>query len=295
MKKRIFAALIAGIMGTMMIGTTMVSAGETEVKGEVYAFIAASLKNAMEEIQKNFNETYPEVEILYNPDSSGTLQTQIEEGARCDIFFSAATKQMDALVEEGLADGDSVVDLLENKVVLIKPKDGKTKVTGFENITDAANLALAGESVPVGQYSREIFENLGITDEVNNMEINEGKNVTDVLTSVSEGSNEVGIVYATDAASVADSVDIIAEAPEGSLNTPVLYPVGLVEDKEASDEDAAAVAAFFEYLQSDEAIAVFEKYGFTTYVKADDASEKETEETTEDTEGAAEETEDAAN
>ena len=295
MKKRIFAALIAGIMGTMMIGTTMVFAKETEVKGEVYAFIAASLKNAMEEIQKNFNETYPEVEILYNPDSSGTLQTQIEEGARCDIFFSAATKQMDVLVEEGLADGDSVVDLLENKVVLIKPKDGKTKVTGFENITDAANLALAGESVPVGQYSREIFENLGITDEVNNTEINEGKNVTDVLTSVSEGSNEVGIVYATDAASVADSVDIIAEAPEGSLNTPVLYPVGLVEDKEASDEDAAAVAAFFEYLQSDEAIAVFEKYGFTTYVKADDASEKETEETTEDTEGAAEETEDAVN
>ena len=125
MKKRIFAALIAGIMGTTMIGTTMVFAEETEVKGEVYAFIAASLKNAMEEIQKNFNETYPEVEILYNPDSSGTLQTQIEEGARCDIFFSAATKQMDALVEEGLADGDSVVDLLENKVVLIKPKDGK--------------------------------------------------------------------------------------------------------------------------------------------------------------------------
>ena len=295
MKKRIFAALMAGMMGTMMLGTTMVFAEETEVKGEVYAFIAASLKNAMEEIQTNFNETYPDVEILYNPDSSGTLQTQIEEGARCDIFFSAATKQMDALVEEGLADGDSVVDLLENKVDLIKPKDGKTKVTGFENITDAANLALAGESVPVGQYSREIFENLGITDEVNNMEINEGKNVTDVLTSVSEGSNEVGIVYATDAASVADSVDIIAEAPEGSLNTPVLYPVGLVEDKEASDEDAAAVAAFFEYLQSDEAIAVFEKYGFTTYVKADDASEKETEETTEDTEGAAEETEDAAN
>ena len=292
MKKRIFAALMAGMMGTMMLGTTMVSAEETEVKGEVYAFIAASLKNAMEEIQTNFNETYPDVEILYNPDSSGTLQTQIEDGARCDIFFSAATKQMDALVEEGLADGDSVVDLLENKVVLIKPKDGKTKVTGFENITDAANLALAGESVPVGQYSREIFENLGITDEVNNMEINEGKNVTDVLTSVSEESNEVGIVYATDAASVADSVDIIAEAPEGSLNTPVLYPVGLVEDKEASDEDAAAVAAFFEYLQSDEAIAVFEKYGFTTYVKADDASEKETEETTE---GAAEETEDAAN
>ena len=99
MKKRVFAALMAGVMGTMMFGTTFVSAeAETpELKGEVYAFIAASLNNAMEEIQKNFNETYPDVEILYNADSSGTLQTQIEEGARCDIFFSAARKQMDAL------------------------------------------------------------------------------------------------------------------------------------------------------------------------------------------------------
>lgn len=80
---------MAGVMGTMMFGTTFVSAeAETpELKGEVYAFIAASLNNAMEEIQKNFNETYPDVEILYNADSSGTLQTQIEEGARCDIFF----------------------------------------------------------------------------------------------------------------------------------------------------------------------------------------------------------------
>lgn len=278
MKKRVFAALMAGVMGTMMFGTTMVSAeaeAPAELKGEVYAFIAASLNNAMGEIQKDFNETYPDVEILFNADSSGTLQTQIEEGARCDIFFSAATKQMNALVDEGLAQKDSVVDLLENKVVLIKPKDGETKVTGFENITDAANLALAGESVPVGQYSREIFENLGIMDEVNQMEINEGKNVTDVLASVSERSNEVGIVYATDAASVADSVDIIAEAPEGSLETPVLYPVGLVEDKEASEDDTAAAEAFLEYLQSDEAIAVFEKYGFASYVtdeEADDAA-----------------------
>lgn len=294
MKKRVFAALMAGIMGTMMLGTTLVSA-ETEekpvLKGEVYAFIAASLNNAMEGLQKDFNETYPDVEIFYNADSSGTLQTQIEEGARCDIFFSAATKQMDALVDEGLADKDSVVNLLENKVVLIKPKDGETKVTGFENITDAANLALAGEDVPVGQYSREIFENLGITDEVNKMEINEGKNVTDVLASVSEGSNEVGIVYATDAASVADSVDIIAEAPEGSLQTPVLYPVGMVEDKEASEDDKAAAATFLEYLQSDEALEVFEKYGFAAYVtdeKSDDTQAGE--ENAEPTEEAAEDT-----
>ena len=292
MKKRVFAALMAGVMGTMMFGITLVSAeAETpELKGEVYAFIAASLNNAMEELQKKFNETYPDVEILYNADSSGTLQTQIEEGARCDIFFSAAQKQMNALVDEGLADKDSVVDLLENKVVLIKPKDGETKVTGFENITDAANLALAGEDVPVGQYSREIFDNLGITDEVNKMEINEGKNVTEVLAAVSEGSNEVGIVYATDAASVADSVDIIAEAPAGSLETPVLYPVGLVEDQEASDDDKAAAAAFLEYLQSDEALEVFEKYGFAAYVTDENADDAQADDAAEETEEAAEDT-----
>lgn len=264
--------MLAGAMAAGMSAGSVQAAAAEDASGDLYVFIAASLSNAMEEIQKDFNETYPDVEILYNADSSGTLQTQIEEGARCDIFFSAADKQMDALVDEDLAKKDTVEDILENKVVLIKPKDGETKVTGFENITDAANIALAGDSVPVGQYSREIFDNLGITDEVNKMEINEGKNVSEVLAAVSEGSNEIGIVYATDAASVADKVDVIAEAPADALKTPVLYPVGLIEDKEASEDDTAATEAFLEYIKSDDAMKVFEKYGFTAY-KADDASE----------------------
>ena len=271
MRKKLIAAMMAGVLSAGMLSTG-VFAADTDLKGEVNTFIAASLSNAMEEIQKDFNETYPDVEILYNADSSGTLQTQIEEGARCDLFFSAADKQMNALVDENLAKKDTVEDILENKVVLIKPKDGETKVTGFENITDAANIALAGDSVPVGQYAREIFDNLGITDEVNKMEINEGKNVSEVLAAVSEGSNEIGIVYATDAASVADKVDVIAEAPADALKTPVLYPVGLIEDKEASEDDTAAAEAFLEYIKSDDAMKVFEKYGFTAY-KADDASE----------------------
>lgn len=271
MRKKLIAAMMAGVLSAGMLSTG-VFAADTDLKGEVNTFIAASLSNAMEEIQKNFNETYPDVEILYNADSSGTLQTQIEEGARCDIFFSAADKQMNALVDENLAKKDTVEDILENKVVLIKPKDGETKVTGFENITDASNIALAGDSVPVGQYAREIFDNLGITDEVNKMEINEGKNVSEVLAAVSEGSNEIGIVYATDAASVVDKVDVIAEAPADALKTPVLYPVGLIEDKEASEDDTAATEAFLEYIKSDDAMKVFEKYGFTAY-KADDASE----------------------
>ena len=277
MRKKLIAAMMAGVLSAGMFSTG-VFAADTDLKGEVNTFIAASLSNAMEEIQKDFNETYPDVEILYNADSSGTLQTQIEEGARCDIFFSAADKQMNALVDENLAKKDTVEDILENKVVLIKPKDGETKVTGFENITDAANIALAGDSVPVGQYAREIFDNLGITDEVNKMEINEGKNVSEVLAAVSEGSNEIGIVYATDAASVADKVDVIAEAPADALKTPVLYPVGLIEDKEASEDDTAAAEAFLEYIKSDDAMKVFEKYGFTAY-KADDADASEGDET----------------
>ena len=276
MKKKLFTVMLAGIMAAGMTAGSVQAATTEDASGDLYVFIAASLANAMDVIQKDFNEEYPDVNILFNADSSGTLQTQIEEGSRCDIFFSAATKQMDALVDEKLANKDSVVDLLENKVVLIKPKGGETKVTGFENITDAENMALAGEDVPVGQYSREIFKNLGIEDDVNKMEINEGKNVTEVLAAVSEGSNEVGIVYATDAASVADKVDIIAEAPEGSLKTPVLYPVGLTVDAEASDEEAAAADAFLAYLQTDDAMKVFEEYGFAAY-KADDKKEEATE------------------
>ena len=259
MKKK--AAVFMTAIAAAALAAGNVQAAE-EPAGELYVFIAASLSNAMEDIQKNFNETYPDVEILYNADSSGTLQTQIEEGSRCDVFFSAATKQMDELMEEGLVREDSVVDLLENKVVLIKPAGGETKVTGFENISDAKNIALAGEDVPVGQYAREIFTNMGIMEDVEAMEINEGKNVTEVLAAVSEGSNEVGVVYATDAASVAGQVEIIAEAPAEALKTPVLYPVGLTEDEEASEEEAAAAEAFLAYLQSDEAADVFREYGF---------------------------------
>ena len=163
MKEKILAAITAGVLTTGIMAGNVFAAdtevqGDKELKGEVYAFIAASLSNSMEE--KDFNELYPNVTIYYSADSSGTLQTQIGEGARCDLFFSAADKQMDALTEEKLTKEDTVVDLLENKVVLIKPKDGKTKVTGFENVTDAENMALAGEDVPVGQYSKEAFERL---------------------------------------------------------------------------------------------------------------------------------------
>lgn len=279
MKKKLAVIALAGMM---MTGLTAGSVQAAEPGGEVYVFIAASLANAMEEIQKDFNQKYPDVEIFYNADSSGTLQTQIEEGSRCDIFFSAAEKQMDALVEEKLAKEDSVVDLLENKVVLIKLKDAETKVTGFENITEAENLALAGEDVPVGQYAREIFTNLEIMDQVEEMEINEGKNVTEVLAAITQGSNEVGVVYATDAASVANQVDIIAEAPAETLKTTVLYPVGLTVDEEASSAEQAAAEAFLEYLQTEDAKTVFEEHGFSPYTEETEEKEASAENTEKD-------------
>ena len=116
MKKKNLTIMLAGAMAAGMSAGSVQAAAAEDASGDLYVFIAASLANAMDEIQKDFNEEYPDVNILFNADSSGTLQTQIEEGSRCDIFFSAATKQMDALVDEELAKKDSVVDLLENKL-----------------------------------------------------------------------------------------------------------------------------------------------------------------------------------
>lgn len=238
-----------------------------EEKVDVYAFIAASLKNTMEEIKANYEKDHPNVNIIYNADSSGTLQTQIEEGAQCDIFFSAATKQMDALSEGDYIVDGSVVNLLENKIVLIKPTGAETAVTGFDNITEASSIALAGEDVPVGQYARELFTNIGILDQVMAMEINEGANVTAVLTAVAEGSNEVGVVYATDAASMADDVEIVAEATADQVS-PAIYPVGQVKDEQASEAQAKAAEEFLNYLTTDAGtMDLFVQAGFKQYTE----------------------------
>lgn len=245
------------------------AAGATEDTTEIgetdlYVFIAASLSNAMEEVADMFSKDQPNVNIIYNADSSGTLQTQIEEGAECDIFFSAATKQMTALKDGGYVVDGSVVDLLENQVVLIKGTGVETAVTGFDNVTSAASMALGNEDTPAGQYAREIFTSLGNLEDVLTMEINECANVTAVLSAVSEQSNEVGVVYATDAASMSDSVEIVAAAPEGSME-PAIYPVGEISNVEATADEEMAAETFLSYLQSKEVLSVFEKYGFTIH------------------------------
>lgn len=220
---------------------------------------AASLKNVYEdELIPMFEEQYPGVTVEGTYDSSGKLQTQIEEGLEADVFMSAATKQMKALDEEGMIASDTIVNLLENKIVLIVPTGSDSKMDSFEKIGDAASIALGDpESVPAGQYAKEALTNLNVWDSIQD-KVSFGTNVTEVLNQVAAASADAGIVYATDAASKADQVTVVAEAPEGSLEKKVIYPVAVV--KATAHEDAAK--AFVDFLQTPEAIAVFESYGF---------------------------------
>ena len=221
---------------------------------------AASLEYSMEdELIPMFEEQNPGITVEGTYDSSGKLQTQIEEGLDADVFFSAATKQMDALAEEGLVEENSVKDLLENKIVLIVLKGQEGNYSKFEDIANASTVALGDPaSVPAGQYAQEALGNLGLWDAVS-AKASFGTNVTEVLNWVAEGSADAGVVYATDAATKEDTVSVVAEAPADSLAEPVIYPVGLVENSTKKD----AAEKFMEFLSSDDAAAVFEKYGFT--------------------------------
>ena len=203
-------------------------------KTEILVAAAASLKNAYEEeLIPMFEAQYPGVTVKGTYDSSGKLQTQIEEGLEADVFMSAAKKQMTALDEEGMIDSDSIVDLLENKIVLIVPTGSDKGIQSFEDIVKADSIALGDPA-------------------------SFGTNVTEVLNQVAAGSADAGIVYATDAASMADQVEVVAEAPEGSLKTKVIYPVAVVKDS----ANAEVAANFVEFLTTDEAMKVFEAYGF---------------------------------
>ena len=236
-----------------------VAATEVAEETEILVAAAASLKNAYEEeLIPMFEEQYPGVTVKGTYDSSGKLQTQIEEGLEADVFMSAAKKQMKALDEEGMIDSDSIVDLLENKIVLIVPTGSDKGIQSFEDIVKADSIALGDPaSVPAGQYSEEALTNLGLWDQIQD-KTSFGTNVTEVLNQVAAGSADAGIVYATDAASMADQVEVVAEAPEGSLKTKVIYPVAVVKDS----ANAEVAANFVKFLTSDEAMKVFEAYGF---------------------------------
>lgn len=219
---------------------------------------AASLEYSYkDELIPMFQAKYPWITIEGTYDSSGKLQTQIEEGLEADLFMSAAMKQMNELKDKGLVDTDSVVELLENEIVLIAPADAEPKATSFEEIAKADTIALGDpESVPAGQYAEEALTSLGVW-EAAKAKASLGTNVTEVLNWVAEGSADVGVVYATDAATT-DKVKVIAVAPEGSLEKKVIYPIGIV----AASQKKEAAKLFEEFLQSPEAMAVFERYGF---------------------------------
>ncbi len=224
---------------------------------------AASLeKTFTDKLIPAFEAKYDYITVEGTYDSSGKLQTQIEAGLAADVFLSAATKQMTALTDEKLVDKDSVVQLLQNKIVLIEPSSKASGITSFQDVPSAKAIAIGDpDSVPAGQYAKEVFTSLGIWDKVS-AKASLGTNVTEVLNQVGEGSADVGVVYATDAAST-DAVKVIAEAPEGSLAKPVIYPVGIVTA--AKNKDTAQL--FVDFLKSDEAMAIFEAAGFTSNLK----------------------------
>ena len=238
------------------------AAASSETSGEsvqLTVFAAASLTEALNEISEQYKTVAPNVELVFNFDSSGTLKTQIEEGADCDLFLSAAQKQMNALQDEDLINTNTRVDLLENKVVLAVPEGNPADIQTFEDIgTDPCKrIALGNEDVPVGSYSVEILTNLGILDELESgNKITYGSNVKEVTTQISEGSVDAGVVYCTDAYSA--GLTPVDEAT-AEMCGQVIYPAAVLK----AAPNAEAAREFLAYLQTDRAATVFEGVGFT--------------------------------
>ena len=295
MKKKAVAVFMAAVMVVVLAGCGGNNAKETGDRDkkaseeskkddadetEIQVFIAASLNTVMTEIAEKYNKNNPNVKITFNADSSGTLLTQIEEGYECDIFFSAAQKQMDQLDQDGLVKEGTRANVVNNQVVLVTRKDSGTKVTGLENLKDAQSIALAGGSVPVGKYTRQALVNLGIrgkTDEpdavtteqvseaLGGVEISEQDNVSKVLAAVVEGSCEVGTTYYSDTYGYEDELNIL-ETVGYDLTGNVIYPICLVDNQEADDTQTKAAKDFYDYVLSEHASEIFSNYYFDTDV-----------------------------
>lgn len=261
MKKKSALILALSLLTTLFSGCSSNEPSNTSKEATITIAAAASLKNCMDDkLIPMFNEKYPNIKVQATYDSSGKLQTQIEEGAEVDVFMSAAIKQMNELNNEGLIEDNSIVHLLENKIVLIVPKGSNKEIKSFNDILKSDKIAIGDpESVPAGQYAKELFENLKIWDEVS-AKASLGTNVTEVLNWVAEGSADSGVVYSTDAASN-DKVKIVLEAPEGSVSK-VIYPVGIIKASKNKEE----AKNFTDFLQSEQAMKVFESYGFSSNI-----------------------------
>lgn len=296
MKKRILAMMLASAMVAGLVGcggssdlkdtkeetkTEETAKTDDAEETEIQVFIAASLNTVMAELAEEYNKEHPEVKITYNADSSGTLLTQIEEGYECDIFFSAAQKQMDQLEKDGLVVDKTRANVVNNQVVVVSLKDSGTKVTGLENLNEASSIALAGGSVPVGKYTRQALVNLGtlnkvddvstittqeISDALGQVEISEQDNVSKVLAAVVEGSCEVGTTYYSDTYGYEDKLDILQKVSY-DLTGNVIYPIARVWNDEADEVQNKAADDFIKFITSDAAKAVFDSYYFDTNVE----------------------------
>lgn len=252
-----------------------------EQETTVTIFAAKSLNTVLEELIGMYEEEHPKVEIVGSYDSSGTLMTQIEEGAACDIFFSAAQKQMNELEEKGYLTEGTRHNVVNNQVCVVTYEGSNTAVTGLADLAKAENMALADGSVPVGKYTRQALVNAGMlpeaedvsaitTEEVSEalggIEINECANVGAVTAAVAEGSNEVGTIYYSDSYGFEDKIKILEVVPY-DLTGDVIYPIAGTVNEEADEIETAAAEDFIRFLISEEAKAVYEKYYFDTDVE----------------------------
>lgn len=281
--KKLLALLLAalfmvGVLAGCSSSTTAdndtdTDAADTAENVELVVFAAASMTETLTEIADLYKEIAPNVTLTFNFDSSGTLKTQIEEGAVCDLFISAATKQMDQLditaSEEVNTDGldfvlsDTRVDLLENKVALCVPSDNPKNINSYDDLVAAFKaedilFAMGNEDVPVGQYTQKIFAYYGLDEEAlaNAGLITYGSNVKEVTAQVSEGAVDSGVIYQTDAYS--EGLTIVDTATEEMCGQ-VIYPAAVLNISEHVDE----AKAFLDFLKTDEASAIFEAVGFT--------------------------------
>ena len=248
---------------------TNADAGE---KTELVVFAAASMTETLNQIKTDYEAQHKDITLTYNFDSSGTLKTQIQEGAICDVFISAAQKQMDQLdaskdntanpEQLDFINSDSRMDLLENKVVLVVPENNPKNINSFDDLKSKLEsgdvlLAMGNSDVPVGQYTQKILQYLGLDEKAlaDTGKITYGSNVKEVTTQVSEGSADCGVVYYTDAYSA--GLKIVGEATEEMCGK-TIYPAAVMKNSEHPEQ----AQEFLAYLSSDAAAKVFEKVGF---------------------------------
>ncbi len=226
---------------------------------ELTVSAAASLTDALNEIQPLFETGHSNIKLVFNFGASGALQQQIEQGAPADLFISAATKNMKALVDKQLIDADRQTNLLNNELVAVVPAAGSTAIAGAADLAkDEIKKVAIGipESVPAGSYAKEALTNARLWDALQTKLV-QAKDVRQVLQYVETGNAEAGFVYKTDALT-SDKVEI-AFAVDPRTYTPAEYPIGIV--KATKNADQASV--LYDYLQSQAALDVYVKYGFS--------------------------------